>query len=88
MARGIKLTDTVYEVDNGTLQVPATAIISTMLLRMDAFNLGTKKTKFKKSTNAANIYSLTFSIARVNFFDTVKMQKKVFICSRLLTKIY
>ena len=53
MARGIKLTDTVYEVDNGTLQVPATAIICTLLLRMDAFNLGTKKTKFKKSTNAA-----------------------------------
>jgi len=50
MARGIKLTDTVYEVDNGSATTNATAVVSTMLLRMDSFNLGTKKTKFTKST--------------------------------------
>jgi hypothetical protein len=49
MARGIKLTDTVYEVDNGTRTANATAVIATMLLRMDSFNLGSKKTKLTKS---------------------------------------
>ena len=49
MARGIKLTDTVYEVDDGTATVSATNVISTMLLRMDAFNLGTDVKKLKKS---------------------------------------
>ncbi len=55
MARGIKLTDTVYEVDNGTEAVPASAILTTMLLRMDAFNLGTGKTKLTKSTTATAV---------------------------------
>jgi hypothetical protein len=57
MARGIKLTDTVYEVDNGTTTTNATAVIATMLLRMDSFNLGTKKTKFTKSTTTTPLIS-------------------------------
>lgn len=55
MARGIKLTDTVYEVDNGTSTVAGTAILTTMLLRMDAFNLGTAKTKLTKSSTSAPV---------------------------------
>ena len=53
MARGIKLTDTVYEVDNGTPTTSATAVTTTMLLRMDVHNLGTDKTKLKKSATTA-----------------------------------
>lgn len=55
MARGIKLTDTVYEVDNGTLTTAATDILTSMLLRMDAFNLGTAKNKLKKSGIASAV---------------------------------
>ena len=55
MARGIKLTDTVYEVDNGTDTTTATSVLTTMLLRMDAFNLGTGKTKLNKSTTTAAV---------------------------------
>lgn len=50
MARGIKFTDTIYEIDNGTATSNGTAVIASMLLRMDAFNLGTAKTKLTKST--------------------------------------
>ena len=55
MARGIKLTDTVYEVDNGSPFVAATAVLTTMLLRMDAFNLGTAKTNLTKSTTTTPV---------------------------------
>ena len=55
MARGIKLTDTIYEVDNGSQFVAATAVLTTMLLRMDAFNLGTAKINLKKSATTTPV---------------------------------
>lgn len=55
MARGIKLTDTVYEVDNGTKTTAATAILTTMLLRMDTFNLGTNAKKLTKSATTSAV---------------------------------
>lgn len=53
MARAITLQDTVYEVDNGTPSTAATTVLTTMLLRMDAFNLGTEATKLKKSATTS-----------------------------------
>ena len=50
MARGIALQDFVYDVDNGTDSRPADAIVSTMLIRMDKFNIGTTAKKIKKPT--------------------------------------
>jgi hypothetical protein len=47
MARGITFDDFVYEVDDGNVDTPA--IVSTMYIRMDKFNVGTADTKIKKS---------------------------------------
>jgi hypothetical protein len=55
MARGIKLTDTVYEIDDGTPTTTGTSVIGTMLLRMDAFNLGTDAKQLKKSNTTSPV---------------------------------
>ena len=52
MARGIQFQDFVYEIDNGLKGTPPTAVIASMLIKMDKFNIGTTKTKVKKSTIA------------------------------------
>lgn len=46
MARGIALDDFVYEIDN---EITPQAIISSCLLRMDKWNVGTAATSIKKS---------------------------------------
>jgi len=50
MARGIAFADFIYEIDNGLDGVNGTAIIASMLLKMDKYNVGTDKKKIKKST--------------------------------------
>jgi hypothetical protein len=52
MARGIALLDFVYEIDN---EQDTPAIISSCLLRMDKWNVGTAATSIKKSTLAEPI---------------------------------
>lgn len=47
MARGIALLDFVYEIDN---EQPTPAVISSCLIRMDKWNVGTAATSIKKST--------------------------------------
>lgn len=50
MARGIAFADFIYEIDNGLDGVNGTAIIASMLLKMDKYNVGTGKTKITKSS--------------------------------------
>jgi hypothetical protein len=49
MARGIYTSDFVYEIDDSPSAGNVATVISSMLIRMDKWNIGTTETKIKKS---------------------------------------
>ena len=49
MARGIYTSDFIYEIDNSPTNGTTPTLISSMLIRMDKFNVGTTEDKIKKS---------------------------------------
>lgn len=53
MARGIRLDDFVYEIDSSPPAGTAAAVISTILLRMDFYNVGTADDQIKKANATA-----------------------------------